>query len=359
MVTEDVAMSKVRLIALVGGTLVCALSIGYVMQRTQPAPAPVQATKPVPATTPNRPPADPVGPVTASSPVRRADATQLDLSDIALTSAPVDPTDALPDQPVKMPQPAAIEETETAKAADPMALPETPAEPQTPQLSCDVTATATPTAGALVDLSVSAPCQPNARVVVHHHGMIFSAVTDDQGLFETLVPALAERAIFIAAFDDGTGSVATARLTDIADFDRIVLQWSGPGGFQMHAREFGAAYGEPGHVWSGAEPQADADRSVTGQVLRLGGTDTLAPLTAEVYSFPVAAADRSGTIELSVEAEVTAQNCGRDISAQLLERQGSDSLRTRELEVSVPACDAVGDFLVLNNLLDDLKIAAK
>ncbi len=34
-------------------------------------------------------------------------------------------------------------------------------------------------------------------------------------------------------------------------------------------------------------------------------------------------------------------------------------METRDLILSVPDCDAVGDFLVLNNLVDDLKIAGK
>lgn len=61
---------------------------------------------------------------------------------------------------------------------------------------------------------------------------------------------------------------------------------------------------------------------------------------------------------LSIEAEVTAGNCGQDISAQAIELRRDGTLRTRELSLAVPDCDGVGDFLVLNNLLDDLKIAA-
>jgi hypothetical protein len=56
---------------------------------------------------------------------------------------------------------------------------------------------------------------------------------------------------------------------------------------------------------------------------------------------------------------VTDRNCGRDISAQSLEMRASGGLRTRELELSIPNCTALGDFLVLNNLMDDLKIAAR
>jgi hypothetical protein len=54
---------------------------------------------------------------------------------------------------------------------------------------------------------------------------------------------------------------------------------------------------------------------------------------------------------------VTKINCGRDIQAQSLEMRDAGQLKSQNLSLSVPGCDAVGDFLVLNNLLEDLKVA--
>lgn len=345
-------MSAMRLFVLAGGTLACALGIGYVMQRGQPVPRHVAADAPASVI------ADPIAPALAAAPRRPAQPVALDLERIALTSAQPETVlpPVLPQTPAPLPMELAALDAAVAQQGDP--LPAAPQEPALPALGCDVTATAVPAPGAMVDFHVSAPCLGNARVVVHHHGMIFAAVTDQDGELEVAVPALAEHAVFIAAFDNGEGAVATARVGDIGDYDRIALQWSGDAGFQIHAREFGASYGDAGHVWSGAAPHGD-DGHASGRVLRLGVADTLSPLMAEVYTFPSGQADRSGEIALSVEAEVTRANCGRDISAQLLQRQGGDQLRTRELDLAVPGCGAVGDFLVLNNLLDDLKIAAK
>lgn len=330
-------MSRLRLIGLAGGTVACALGIGHVMQNMQPAPRPAPA--PVSAQDGPSAPTPEGGPRLTPRPdrVRTAEIEPLDIEKIALTAAPVVP--------------------ETAPAPG-TPLPATPKDPDMPNLGCAVTARATPGPMATVDLSVTAPCLGNSHLVVHHNGMTFTAITDEDGALDVTVPALAERAVFIAAFDNGEGAVATARVDDIADFDRIVLQWQGRAGYQIHALEFGATYGGPGHVWSGAEPVDAGDRT-TGTVVRLGAEDALSPRLAEVYTFPAADADRSGDIALSVEAEVTADNCGRDISAQLLERKGSDRMQTRALDLTVPGCTAVGDFLVLNNLLDDLKIAAK
>ena len=343
--------SRLRLIGLAGGTVACALGIGFLMQRGQPVPPPISGPAPQSAQEAPAPKAKPTRP--SPDRIRLAESEELDIEKIALTSA-------APDTPVadEMPQrPAAPAKPASAPAPD-AALPSTPEDPDMPALGCEVTAQAVPGPKAMVDFKVSAPCQGNARLVVHHNGMTFSAVTDGDGNLDVAIPALAERAVFIAAFDNGDGAVATARVADIGDYDRVVLQWQGKDGFEIHAREFGAAYGGPGHVWSGAQPSPDYDHT-TGSVIRLGTADMLSPLLAEVYTFPSGAADRSGSIALSIEAEVTANNCGRDISAQLLQRQGEDRIKTRELELTVPDCGTVGDFLVLNNLLDDLKIAAK
>lgn len=355
-------MSRTRLIGMVGGTVACALAIGYLMQRGQPVPPPIKAPAPLsaqegPSTAPKAKPAQPAPP---PGRVRIAEGEELDIQKIALTSAQpaAEPEKDILHMPASAPIVPADPEPIAAPApgSTPADTPEEAAAAPAP--NCDVTAEVVPGPMAMVDFKVVAPCLGNARLVVHHNGMTFSAVTDADGNLDVAIPALAERAVFIAAFDNGEGAVATARVSDVADYDRVVLQWQGKSGFQIHAREFGAAYGTPGHIWSGAAP-VDHPAHTTGAVIRLGTDDALSPLLAEVYTFPSSAADRSGSIALSIEAEVTENNCGRDISAQLLQRQGEDRIRTRELELAVPDCGAIGDFLVLNNLLDDLKIAAK
>ena len=52
-------------------------------------------------------------------------------------------------------------------------------------------------------------------------------------------------------------------------------------------------------------------------------------------------------------------NCGLEIEAQALETKTEGGIKTKNLTLPVPDCDAVGSFLVLNNLLEDLKVAAK
>lgn len=213
--------------------------------------------------------------------------------------------------------------------------------------------------GAMVSLDLSAPCLPNERLTVHHSGMLFTETTDADGKLQVLMPAMQSEAVFIVAFAVGDGTVAQAQVDDLDQFDRTVLQWRGANGFGLHALEFGADYETEGHVW--AESERDLGGIATGEngfLLQLGDIDAPEPLLAEVYTFPTARAVQAGNIALSVEAEVTQANCGSEIEAQTLERLTDGEIKSQDLTLSVPDCSATGDFLVLNNLVSDLTIAA-
>lgn len=225
--------------------------------------------------------------------------------------------------------------------------------------SCDATLTATPTGGAFVNLLFNAPCAPNERLTVHHNGMMFSQVTDTAGSLFTTVPALTEQAVFIVAFSNGDGAVAQTTVPDMDQYDRVALQWQGQSGLELHAREFGAAYGQPGHYWSGGSQNLEGlAQGENGMVIRLGNARIDEPLVAEVYTFPIAKANREGVVDLSVEAEVTDKNCGQEIDAQSLETMAGGQMKTQNLTLFVPDCEAIGSFLVLNNLVSDLKVSS-
>lgn len=275
----------------------------------------------------------------------------LSITDIALTSSTPD----LMQAPLPMSKPTRL--AQAGGEAD--ALPVTPADPNTPRLACDVAASAETRAGAMVALSVSAPCFANDRVMLHHNGMMFTDVLDQDGTLELVVPALVENAVFIVQFQGGQAAVAMAEVPSIVFYDRVAVQWTGEAGFELHAREFGAEYGDEGHVWAGAARDvSSAAMGDAGFISLLGRRDTHEPHIAQVYSFPESAASRSGTISVSVEAEITEDNCGRDVAAQTF-RLHRGELKTRDLSMTIPGCDATGDFLVLNNLIENLKIAAK
>jgi len=324
-------MARITSYIIGGATLVCALGTGYVMQYGFDLPG-----------------------VNSDA---SAAAVQLELTSITPASSamilprlPSDPSGdiALPGDPVVT---NAAREVELPLAA----LPEDPA---ATGFTCDVTMTASPAAGAMLSLVLDAPCNASERVTLHHQGMMFTEVVQPDGMLSMTVPALAEQAILIASFASGDGAMASAEVTSLPFYDRVVVQWKGDAGLQLHAREFSAAYFSEGHIWASAAGTLTAAAQGEGGFLtRLGRVDAPEALYAEVYSFPSGTAQRSGTVLLSVEAEVTDQNCGRRVEAQTLEIRDGSSLSAHDLTLEMPACETVGDFLVLKNLFEDLTIA--
>ncbi|MCX7565941.1 hypothetical protein OS189_06255 [Sulfitobacter sp. F26169L] len=331
-------------ITMAAGTLACAIGIGFFMQQSQTVP-------------PER---------FEGATLMNANAVVLDVEEIVLTSAEfteklkapkTEEAVVLAAAPAIVP-PEAIDmpEVQTAPAT---ATPELSRKEETAEQACEITAHARPIAAAMVNLTLDAPCLPDERVTVHHSGVLFNQTTDAEGAFDITMPAMAENATFIMAFTNGDGAVAQTTVDELPDFDRVALQWKGDTGFQLHAREFGADYDSEGHVWAGAA--RDMSYAVTGQggyITLLGDADVPDGLLAEVYTIPAVQTENGETVDLSVEAEVAENNCGLEIEAKILQVSSGNDITTRNLTLSVPDCDAAGNFLVLNNLFEDLKVAS-
>ena len=329
------------------GTLACAIGIGFFMQQGTSVPNPEYQ----------------------GATLINADAAVLDVEEIILTSAEFadgitapkleEAVTPIAAQAITAPAESELPVMQTASATDMLGMPEMDAPQAQPDQTCEITANARPVAAAMVNLTLSATCLPNERVTVHHSGLLFNQVTDDVGAFDITIPAMAKEATFVIAFTNGEGAVAQATVEEIVDFDWAALQWKGDTGFTLHAREFGADYGSDGHVWAGA--MRDMTYAVTGQggyIYRLGDPEIPDGLLAEVYTFPASAAQNAGDVALSVETELGNNNCGLEIEAQTLQTFSGKDITSRDLSLSVPDCDAAGNFLVLNNLFEDLKVAA-
>lgn len=315
-------------------TLGCALGIGYVMQSDEVAQQRYGSAVGHAAS------AVIVGeaPVVASvvPHVETNKLAPLNVKSITLTSAQV-PASAIATSP------AALLGVEMGKLPD-----------------CGIETTAKPVAGAMISLHISAPCFPNTRVLISHEGLAFTEVLSETGALSVFVPALAKDAVIKATFATGESIETGAEVDSLALYDRVVVQWRGATGIQMHAREFGANYGETGHVSLGASRElSTVSEGRGGYLTSLGDRTATNPLIAEVYTFPTAMKNAGDTVNLTLETEVTEANCGRDVSAQTIQISAGKKLSSQVLTVPVAECDTVGEILVLNNLLQDLTVASK
>lgn len=221
---------------------------------------------------------------------------------------------------------------------------------------CTIHFGATPAPAALVALSLDAPCNSGEEVNFEHYGLRFSEQLGPEGKLDLLVPAMADNAIFVASFGNGARATAKTDVPDFADYDRVALVWKGATGLQLHALENGASYGEPGHVWADAPGvAAQATEGKGGFVSVLGST--AAGYAADVYTYPDRLMDTVAAPQVSIEAQVMENTCDSRIEGAFLHANAGRAPTLTDVTMAVPGCDAVGEYLVLSNLPQDLKIA--
>lgn len=222
-------------------------------------------------------------------------------------------------------------------------------------LPCDVTVSAAAQPAAIAALDIMAPCLPSSEVSIVHSGLRLSARTDAMGLLTLDIPAFETPAYFSVTFADGTEDGVLVTLPDLGQFDRIGLSWQDDMALELHAMEFGASYGGDGHVWQGAPASADAAITASGGFLSVIDTGLS---HAQIYTLPRAILAENETVRLSIDAPVTAENCARPLAARTLRTEAAGRVDVTDLTFTYPSCDGVGDVLVLQNLLDDLRLAA-
>lgn len=272
----------------------------------------------------------------------------------AATTAPVQP-------PVIAAQDIGISSTSLAKSFDEpsatgaLSASKTPMENtdtlQFLKLGCPVVATAKAAPLATVDLSVDAPCQARQIATVHYGGLMFSAMTDENGILKWQIPVFAKRSAVIVEFPDGAGTTTVAEVPTLQDVDRIALQWKGKTDFQVRTN----GPSSNNYSMEGAEREQGSFPNF-GHFVRLGDSTGPEPRRIEIYTFPARGPDE---LMFNVETEITHFNCNRSLAAQTLELRDGQRARVRDIVLTTPSCAAVGDFLVLNFPMDDLMIASR
>lgn len=367
-------MSRIKQIGMAAGTFSVALGIGFVMQNgdalasrfgaDNSAPQPVPFTAEgseravvVPASLEESPgPADapvPAALETAQAGMGFSPDTLTDTPEADSAAAVVVPEAASPPEPAEAPVQMASIDPEVLPEVESGALPE-------PETNCVPEMVAVAGSAATVNLAISAPCHTSTAFTVHHQGMMFTAMTGEDGVAKLSVPALAEVAVMIAAFDNGDGAVANVVVPDFASYDRAVLQWQGDASVMLSAYEGDAGFGAPGHIYA-ANPgdMSRIEAAEGGYLVRLGDFTVEDGLMAEVYTFPTGMIGSAPDVLLVAEAEITENNCGQELNAQSIQVAPDGSTSALDLTMVMPECDAVGDVLILQNMFEDLTLASR
>ncbi|QDC07949.1 hypothetical protein FHY55_01235 [Oceanicola sp. D3] len=221
--------------------------------------------------------------------------------------------------------------------------------------ACALKLKATAQQAALVQLTLTAPCNGGQPVTVKHGPLSFTDITANDGTFTVTVPALSATAAFEARFDSGERAFAMTLVEGLDDHRRVALTWQGNIGLALHALEKGAEYDTGGHI-SAAHP-ATASRALSGEggfLTVLGSADLPGARMAEVYSYPAAL---EGEVQLNVEAAVTEATCGAEMSANILSL-GIKGYASHALTATMPGCDAVGEHLMFFDVQPEVRLAS-
>ncbi|MBL4915762.1 hypothetical protein [Szabonella alba] len=305
--------------------------------------------------------ADPVAAdAVAEGATTQAPATETTMMDPSATaSEPSEPAEAdAPGPEAPRPDAAPVVVTDGA-APDAAPAPETPVEAAQAALSgdsvnCPTDLQLLPDEGATLLLDLLAPCRSAERVVILHGGLAFTGKTSLSGALSVTFPAMEQSGAVTLRFPDGTELHAAADLPDLPIYQRFAVQWMAQDNFGIHAFENRTGEAAPVYV-SAADPQRRLP-GVPGRggVLALLGDDSVdLPMLAEVYTWPT---DPAVTVDLQIESEVTAASCGREVLGELLLSQAG-TVKVTDLSMAMPDCDGVGDVLVLNNPVADMKLA--
>lgn len=335
-------MDTKRKLAMVAATVAVALGAGHVMQKGLTATPGRVASAQAPAKAPLDTPKD-ITPLAAGLGTSTAPVPTLPAATNE-PAAPVLPEAAFAPAPAEKPIEQAIE---------PATLPDTTA--QTAEAACPATLDVIASDRATLDLTLIAPCRASERVVLRHAGLTVTGMTSASGMLFMSLPGMEASGEVSALFADGVELNAAEAMADMPMYRRFAVQWMAEDAFQINAFEGGAAFGDEGHVYA-ANPQRRLPNIPTkgGYMTLLGDRTAPLPMLAEVYTFPM---EQTTEVDLTIEASVTEATCDRELLGEVLLSEGGTVVKT-DLTMATPTCDAIGDVLVLNNPLPDMKLAA-
>lgn len=154
---------------------------------------------------------------------------------------------------------------------------------------------AEPAPGATSRISVTAPCAAGAVATVYHAGLVFPLSLDSTGAGVIDLPVLDVASGATLRLPGGEAEpVALAfDAAEAARMVRVAVGWSAPVNLELHAFEYAAVPGGPGHVRPGAtsEPRGGRIDSFAP------GGDGEAP-RAQVWSFRLGTGGRRGVARL-------------------------------------------------------------
>ena len=198
--------------------------------------------------------------------------------------------------------------------------------------------------GAMIHLSLAAPCNRSERFIVRHAGLAFTARTQADGLATVTLPALRADALVAVYLKDSRLALGKVAVPDATAYARFALVWELPTELELRVTD-----GSKVLVGTTAPTGGSEQR-----VIALGLATVQSPVLARVYSVP---GPDLGDADITGELRITTASCGRTLRVDTVYSVAGIATQAARA-IPVPLCGSAGDILVLKNLAPALKLAA-
>lgn len=210
--------------------------------------------------------------------------------------------------------------------------------------TCDVDLALTETPAGLLSVTLNAPCHANSELLLRLNELTANVVTNARGNWGHRLPVLSDVSTVEITLADVTVS-GRLRHQSVSGQQHIILAWTGTQTFQIGV--------DPRFGDTVARQVIDEE---IGAFIRVGdGTGA----AFEIYTFPAANSRSAGVLRVSVDAEITLENCGKTARTRAYQTGYLGTLRPTEIAYTMPDCDRAGDVVRLQNLFRDLRLAQR
>jgi hypothetical protein len=174
-----------------------------------------------------------------------------------------------------------------------------------------------PKSAGLAEFVLDSQCRKFQTVRIRYAGLEFIRSIDEQGRLEFMLDCIAGDSIpvdFVLA--DGSQVSKKIATFDLDRVTKIAVVWSAPVNLDLHAFEYAALPGSPGHVWQGAHSSADDAKSLMAKDKRGHGFISTTSSgkergsKLEVYTFWQEPDQKAGVINMALDYESRASATG-------------------------------------------------
>jgi hypothetical protein len=166
-----------------------------------------------------------------------------------------------------------------------------------------------PVRGGQTHIAVDTACRAQQMVIFTYAGAVFIQTLDASGRVALVLDCFAgDREAVTIRFEDQTTVVRQPIVgEDMSDLSKVAIVWTSTVDLDLHAFEYSATFGGPGHVWSGQprslqEASAGARREGRGQgFMSTAGAGGEVGMNLEVYTFMHQRGQAPGFIKLAVD----------------------------------------------------------